>query len=208
MARHPRLINSSHCGQPSRQNGGEVIYNVALFALILRFGMNRRRRRSGLVEKLASMGLVCSVIVCDPLGAYTFDCSRPNVQQDFGLCVDVTRLSPQVDMSPEGRAWKNAVQIVQSHRDIKALYDCVDETIAGQRLVGGVQAFRVKGMAVTIALDSCGMVTSLARYLQSAQAAVFACTEGYALWEQHYGELPAQAFIYDKMRCARYFSQR
>jgi len=100
--------------------------------------MNRRHRCSRLVENLASMVLVCSVIVCDPLGAHAFDCSRPNVQQDFGLCVDVTRLSPQVDMSPEGRAWKNAVQIVQSHRDIKALYDCVDETITGQRLVGGV----------------------------------------------------------------------
>jgi hypothetical protein len=154
------------------------------------------------------MALACGAMVWDSSAAHAFDCSRPNVQQDFGLCVDVTRLSPLVDMSPEGRAWKKAVQIVQSHQDIKALYDCVDQTITGQRLVGGVQAFRVKGMAVTIALDSCGMVASLARYLQPAQAAVFACTEGYALWEQHNGEIPAQAFIYDKMRCASYFSQR
>jgi hypothetical protein len=169
--------------------------------------MNRRSRRSRFVGNLMSMALASGVVVWNSGAAHAFDCSRPNVQQDFGLCVDVTRLSPLVDMSPEGRAWKNAVQIVQSHQDIKALYDCVDQTITGQRLVGGVQAFRVKGMAVAIALDSCGMVTSLARFLRSAQAAVFACTEGYLLWEQHHGELSAQAFIYGKMHCAQYFAQ-
>jgi hypothetical protein len=169
-------------------------------------GRDRRSRR--MVESLISIALACGIMVWDSGAAHPFDCSRPNVQQDFGLCVDITRLSPLIETSPEGRAWENAVQIVQSHQDIKALYDCVDQTISGQRLVVGVQAFRVKGMAVTIALDSCGMVSSLARYLPRAQAAVFACTEGYALWEQHYGELSEAAFIYDKMRCARYFSQR
>jgi hypothetical protein len=167
-----------------------------------------RRDRGSRVESLISIVLACAVIAWDSDTAHAFDCSRPNVQQDFGLCVDVTRLSPLVDTSPEGRAWKNAIQIVQSHQDIKALYDCVDQTIIGQRLVGGVQAFRVKGMAVTIALDSCGMVTSLARYLRPAQAAVFACTEGYLLWEQYHGELPDPAFINGKMHCAQYFAQR
>jgi hypothetical protein len=170
--------------------------------------VDRRDRYPRLLEDLISTALACGIVVCSAVSAHAFDCSRPSVQQDFGLCVDVTRLSPLVDMSPDGRAWKSAVQIVQSHQDIRALYDCVDQTITGQRIVGGVQAFRVKGMAVTIALDSCGMVTSLARYLPSAQAAVFACTEGYALWEQHYGELPEHAFIYDKMRCTGFFSQR
>jgi hypothetical protein len=154
------------------------------------------------------MIFVCAVMTWDSDAAHSFNCSRPNVQQDFGFCVDITRFSSLLDASPEGRAWKNAAQIVQSHQDIKALYDCVDQTITGQRLVCGVQAFRVKGMAVTIALDSCGMVTSLARYLRPAQAAVFACTEGYLLWEQYHGELPDPAFINGKMHCAQYFAQR
>jgi len=46
------------------------------------------------------MVFVGAVMAWDSDAAHAFDCLRPNVQQDFGLCLDITKLSPLVDTSP------------------------------------------------------------------------------------------------------------
>ena len=149
------------------------------------------------VFKVRFLLVVIVVLALAHSFAQAFDCERPHLQQNLGMCVDVAR-SRLTSKTESDTRWDNLSAAVQASPEMGLIFECVDQIISTEAYKPIHRNHAWTMTVPALALQNCNAVNEFQQHVRGvsrAEAAKYMCSSAYILLENYIGPSPDMRLV-------------